>query len=55
MNALVLLLILWCQQAAPPKVVPFVTPLTPAEMKNKQAVIETKIEVIRARVTGPVR
>jgi len=40
-NALVLLLTLWLQQAAPPKVVAFTTPLTPADMKNKQAVIET--------------
>jgi cyclophilin family peptidyl-prolyl cis-trans isomerase len=41
MNGLMLLLTLWFQQAAPPKVVPFTTPLTPAEMKGKQAVIET--------------
>jgi cyclophilin family peptidyl-prolyl cis-trans isomerase len=41
MDALVLLLTLWFQQAAPPKAVPFITPLTPAEMENKQAVIET--------------
>ncbi len=41
MNALVLLLTLWFQQAAPPKAAPFMTPLTPAEMKDKQAVIET--------------
>jgi peptidylprolyl isomerase len=41
MNVLVLLLTFWLQQAAPAKAVPFTTPLSPAEMKNKQAVIET--------------
>jgi cyclophilin family peptidyl-prolyl cis-trans isomerase len=41
MNALVLLLTLWFQQAPPPKAAPFMTPLTPAEMANKQAVIDT--------------
>ena len=46
MNALVLLLTLWLQQAAPPKVVAFTTPLAPADMQNKQAVIETTAGVI---------
>jgi cyclophilin family peptidyl-prolyl cis-trans isomerase len=41
MNVLMLLFTLCFQQAAPPKVVPFTTPLTPTEMKDKQAVIET--------------
>ncbi len=41
MDALTLLLALWLQQAASPKAAPFTTPLTPAEMKDKQAVIET--------------
>jgi len=41
MNALVLLLTMCLQQAAAPKVAHFTTPLTPAEMKDKQAVIET--------------
>jgi cyclophilin family peptidyl-prolyl cis-trans isomerase len=40
MNALVLLLTLLFQQAAPQKAT-FTAPLTPTEMKNKQAVIET--------------
>jgi cyclophilin family peptidyl-prolyl cis-trans isomerase len=41
MNALVLLLTMCLQQAAASKVVPFTTPLTPAEMKDRQAVIDT--------------
>jgi peptidyl-prolyl cis-trans isomerase B (cyclophilin B) len=41
MNMLILLLSLWLQQAVPAKPVPFTTPLTPAEIKDKQAVIET--------------
>jgi cyclophilin family peptidyl-prolyl cis-trans isomerase len=41
MHALVLLLSLCFQQAAPAKPAPFTTPLSPAELKDKQAVIET--------------
>ena len=48
MNALLLLLSLWLPQSAvPPKPVPFTAPLTAAETKDKQAVIE----VIRARAS----
>jgi cyclophilin family peptidyl-prolyl cis-trans isomerase len=41
MNVLVLLLTTWFQQTVPAKTVPFTTSLSPAEMKDKQAVIET--------------
>jgi peptidyl-prolyl cis-trans isomerase B (cyclophilin B) len=41
MSVLVLLLTFWFQQAAPAKAVPFTTPLSQADMKGKQAVIET--------------
>jgi peptidylprolyl isomerase len=41
MNALLLLLGLWLPQAGVAKPAPFTTPLTPAETKDKQAVIET--------------
>ena len=41
MSELLLLLGLWVSQAAAGKPAPFTTPLTPAEMKGKQAVIDT--------------
>lgn len=41
MNTVLLLLGAWMLQAAAPKPAPFTTPLSPAEMKGKQAVIET--------------
>ncbi len=41
MRAILLLVSLCLSQAAPPKAAPFTTPLTAAEMKDKQAVVET--------------
>lgn len=41
MSLLVLLVSVLVSQAPPPRPAPFVTPHTPAEMKGKQAVIET--------------
>lgn len=68
MRTLVLLLSVLTSQAQPPRPAPFITPLAPADMKNKQAVVEaieatpvdgekptTRFEVIRARVTRAER
>jgi peptidyl-prolyl cis-trans isomerase B (cyclophilin B) len=46
MIPLVLLLSVLVPQAPPPGPAPFVTPLTPAEMNGKQAVIETTAGII---------